>query len=160
MKEEAIAISWDINFSGQYLYFQLSLPKDTHRIIGLEYGTIDKVMITDKVGFMMGVAAVPGPFEVVANAVKGRITLQVPGCENLFFQGDIAEDKNGHMGEVAAQLQWLPAPWTHSRKREEISFSVDKQSSLIEGFYKDVSTEISFSPYRLRLFLWIEKCRP
>ena len=159
MREEAIVISKDINSSGQYVYFQLSLPKDTGRIIGLEYGTITGEMITDRVGF--SIEAVPGPFEVVANAVKGRLTLQVPGCENLFFQGDIVEDKNRHMGEVAAQLQWLPAAWSHGRKREEITFSVDKKSNLIEGIYKDVSAEVAgFSPYKFHLYLWIEKCKP
>ena len=62
--------------------------------------------------------------------------LQVAGCENSFFQGNLVEDRNIKYGEGIAALLWSPQLFTHGRKREEIELSVNSDTTILEGVYE------------------------
>ena len=152
MKQEAIVESFTIERKGEMRQFQILLPRDTNRIIGFEYGVSEKFE-----------EPAPPPdsnedaFLFLRNKVIGSIILRTNGCEGIFYQGDLIEDRNIHFGETIAPVNALP--WSHGRKRHEVELSI-KENRIVHGFFKDYLGSGGFSSiyYRLNLYLWIEKC--
>lgn len=161
MNEEAIVRILQVNRIGEIIHFQVQLPNDTKRIIGLEYGT------TGQNGVFLGspefppVAEVQPSFRVYANKVIGKISLQNPGSENVFYQGNLIEDRNAELHEGTASTLWQTTSWIHARKREEVSLNVEGNTSFIEGFFQNSwgKNEYESLSYSLHLYLWIEKCK-
>jgi hypothetical protein len=161
INEEAIVQILSVNRIGEIIHFQVQLPTDTKRIIGLEYG------VTGQNGVPLAdpepppVAEGQPSFRLYANKVIGKISLQNPGSENVFYQGNLIEDRNAELHEGTASTLWQPASWTHSRKREEVSLNVEGNTSFIEGFFQDSwgTNEYESLAYKLHLYLWIEKCK-
>lgn len=157
MHQEAIVHTLRINRMGERIQFQIRLPHDTKCIIGLEYnaGKLNgEVMISSlEMGFEGDTS-----FTRFPNRVIGRLSLQSSGCENLFYQGDLIEDRNAGQHEGIAALLYTPQAWIQSSKREEISFCIG--SGLIEGYFQDSygTGEYTELQYELSIYLWIEKC--
>ena len=154
MKEEAIVSSINITRIGENHHFQMQVPRDSKRIISLEYGAIQKNGDPLPPPF-----AGENAFKFLPNKIIGRLTLRAAGCEGIFYQGDLIEDQNIHFGEVIAPVNWQPRLWTHGRKKEEIGLSIT-ENSMIYGFFQDSwgAGEYISLTYRLNLYLWIEKC--
>jgi hypothetical protein len=153
-KESVIIEQLTIDRIGKKIFFQIMLPKDTQRIIGLEFGVMEKE------GHLLNAPAIPANYlQVVPNKVIGRITLQVAGKEHLFCQHDIVEDRNIWMGEKGGIATGLPELWSHGRKKEELPVRVD-ENTVIEGYYQDRWGIYEFSTltYKLNVYVWIEKC--
>ncbi len=147
---------------GERIYFQVQLPYDTKRIIGLEYGATNQIGVP-----LPGPSFAFGPegdtsLKVSRNKVIGKISLQNAGSEHLFYQGDLIENRNKHLGEGIISVLWQPSIWTHSRKREELQLNVESNTSFVEGFFQDSwgAGEYESLAYILHLYLWIEKCKP
>jgi len=97
---------------------------------------------------------------VQPNKSIGRLSLQSPGSESVFFENTLLDNRNQVLNEGISSISLQPFEWTHSRKREEISFSVDNNTRFIEGFFQDSFgvDEYESLQYNLHLYLWIEKC--
>lgn len=153
MKESCLVKSLFVDRIGKKFYFQVSLPRDTKRIIGLEFGA------TSSCGVPL-----PSPFAVAsnggmfANKTIGRISLQVSGRENVFFQKTVVEDRNIGMGEFFA-TEFPAKDWSHGRKREEWPVDVE-ENTMIEGLFQDSWGEGEFQwlQYNFNVYIWIEKC--
>ncbi len=154
MKQEAIVQTLIIERIGEMRHFQFLLPRDTLRIIGFEYAASEK----------FGENPVPpapaeNAFMFMPNKVIGNIILRTNGCEGIFYQSDLKEDRNVHFGEAITPTIWNALPWSHGRKRHEIELSI-KENRMVHGFFKDSwgVGEYGSLYYRLHLYLWIEKC--
>jgi hypothetical protein len=156
--QEVITHRLLIERMGERRHFQISLPRDTSRIIGVEYGTLEK----DGVILPGGgpVPAISDYFKVKASKIIGRLTLKTTSAEGLFFQGDLVEDRNSTLHEIVAGVAWQPKPWTHGSKREETSFLINTPMRFVDGMFEDRYGigEYQILTYQLGLFLWIEKC--
>ncbi|MEP7374722.1 MAG: hypothetical protein ABI675_15105 [Chitinophagaceae bacterium] len=155
IREEAIVILLPVSRIGEKVYFQKSLPGDTRRIIGLEYG------VTAVSGDAIALPVVtPSPFQVIADKIIGRLTLQIPGREGIFFRGDLMEERNFHVNDGLTDITWTAQVWSHGGNKEEIELSVDSNTDFIEGFFSDSYGKDEFESltYQLHLYLWIEKC--
>ena len=156
MKEEAIIKSLFIKRIGESQYFQIVVPRDVRRVVGIEYGA------TEKNGELL-----PSPFLAIdentlivsPNKIIGRLTLRTAGCEGIFFQENLIEESNVHFGENVASVLWQPQRWTHGRKRYEAELCIS-ENSMIYGVFQDSwgAGEFETLNYRLNLFLWVEKC--
>jgi len=155
MKQEAIVQSLFIKQIGQRVHFQMQLPHDANRIAGLEYGAIKTTGVLQP-----GVIINSGTaFQMVANKLIGRLTLQIPGVEGVFCQVDCKEERNISFGEFnTVNLQ--PTVYTHARKNEELAVDVNGDAAFIEGYYADSwgMGEYLSLEYTFHLYLWIEKC--
>ena len=127
MREEVIIQQLSIDRIGKKIYFQIRLPRDAKRIIGLEFGTMEKD--GTKIPGAGGSPFVPFT-KFSANKVIGDITMQVPGNENIFFQHCIIEDRNITLGEQIATDAWKPQLWVHHTKRLEMCLSVNRYASI------------------------------
>lgn len=155
MKENCIVKSLFVDRIGKKFYFQISLPRDAKKIIGLEFGANGSC----------GVLVNPEPLSKVStgivgfvqNKIIGKISLQVAGKENVFFQKTIVEDRNISMGEFFPT--GFPCnDWSHGRKREEWPVEVEEYT-MIEGLFQDSWGEGEFKSlqYTFNIYVWIEK---
>ncbi|NCT73980.1 MAG: hypothetical protein GXC78_05575 [Chitinophagaceae bacterium] len=157
--EQAITHRFTIARLGEKVFFQLRLPRDSRRVIGVEYDV--RKTSGEETPYVSLVFDPDGDpyFKRNTNKLIGRLSLQNRGCEGLFYQGDLIEDHNKAQYEgIHAQL-FSPEPWMHSRKREEIDFNVS--SGVVEGFFEDANFgqyEYVGLEYEVFLYLWIEKC--
>lgn len=158
-KEEAIPVTLLISQIGQLVYFQVPLPTDVEQVIGFEYSTGWSEGVPINIRSPHFIAA-PNLFVIHASKLIGKLTLWVPGPENIFFQAYLQEDTNMAYGEVATSVTWNPVPWIHCRKREEHALRVNRPVPFLEGYFQDrwgVGQFQSLS-YQLHLYVWIDKC--
>ena len=175
MKEEVIIQSICITKKKEQTFFQVKLPRDTYKIIGIETGLYILaappnlfVPLQDNSGFIR------------RNNMMGILQLQTNGKANIFYSKEIFErDINIGTGEIkiitdqpnqeenVAFLRVEPPDgnsfdfftcWTHGSKREEDPLNICG-CTLINGQFKDAvgeyfGTDIS---YKVILYIWIER---
>ncbi|MFN4313292.1 MAG: hypothetical protein ACK4E0_03290 [Chitinophagaceae bacterium] len=159
--EQAIVHKILIPRLGQRVSFQVRLPKDTRRLIGLEYDAriisgnayVSRMFVEEPGGWFMDPS-----FKRYKNKLIGKLSLRNNFCEGLFYQGHLIEDHNQEQYEGIALQGYVPKPWMHCSRREEIGINVNP--GLIQGLYEDsygfnAYTELE---YELTLYFWIEKC--
>ncbi len=151
MQQEAIALTIPVTRLGQMEYFQIRLPHNLQRIIGVEFG-----MLPDQGQVTLPVSPIDPHFQLRSNEGFGRLTLQIPNCGGIFYQGELYKDKNIHFGENIGFRYWGPGIWTHCRKRHEMEVHVGK-ADFVEGLY--CNTHADSDPYFVHVYLWIEKAR-
>jgi hypothetical protein len=163
MKEEVIVKSLFIEKIGQKQFFQISLPHDTKRIIGIEHGVIGKEGVLLPSPSFAPSFAFGGEDDIsldfFENKIIGRVMLRGSSCSGIFYQDDIVENRNPHLGENIAAVIWSPDFWTHGRNRHEIGLRVC-ENRMVHGFYQDSwgIEEYQTLSYTLNIYLWIEKC--
>jgi|SRR6186713_3327804 len=149
MQQEVVAYTIPVTRQGQMEYFQIRMPHNTARIIGLEFG-----MLPDEGQISLPVTTIDPHFQMRANEQFGRLTLQVPSCGGIFYQGELTKDKNIHLGEAVGFINWQPGLWTHGRKRSEVELSLPG-ATFVEGLYCNMNEEDD--QYFVHIYLWIEK---
>jgi len=163
MKEEVIVQSLDIKKIGEKQFFQISLPHDTKKIIGIEYGAMGKEGVLLPSPSSAPLFAFGGDddssLDFFENKIVGRLMLRGSSCSGIFYQDDVVENQNPHIGENIASVIWSPQFWTHGRKRHEIELRVC-ENRLIHGFYEDSwgIGQYQTLSYTLNIYVWIEKC--
>lgn len=170
MREQVIIQTISISKRGQQTFFQTKLPRDTHRIIGIETGL-----------YMLNVPGYFIPAQELSmlirrNYMMGVVQLRANGKPDMFYSKEIYErDINIGTGEV----KLFPSPvvvmekkadvpdgnsfdyfthWTHGAKREEDPLDVCG-CTIINGQYKDAigenfQTDVN---YKVMLYIWIER---
>lgn len=179
MREEVIIQPIRITRKKEQQFFQVKLPRDVHKIIGIETGLYAESDLPAFVPFIQGNANF-----IRQNRLMGSLQLQAAGKPNLFYAKDIFEkDINLGVGEmkvvppdVIVRRLIEPQPrkgddvpndgnnfsdftiWTHGTKREEDPVNVCG-CQLINGQFKDAVGEyynIDIQ-YRVMLYIWIER---
>lgn len=163
MREEAIVFSLSITKPKEIKNFQISLPCDTSRIIGVEWGAkrtfyaeTGNYSDPEWIGFGNNYDS---KFQVKPNKTFGELTLMTLGYENIFFRGEFKnKDSNVFWADFTNPVMNQFKEWTHSSRREETDINV-QGSSIIEGCYKDrwgIVNELIVR-YTIHFFIWIEK---
>jgi len=170
MKEEVIIQTINISKRGQQNFFQIRLPRDTHKIIGVETGlyllSVPQYFIPAKELSML----------VRRNYMMGVVQLRANGKPDIFYSKEIFErDVNIGAGEIKVypfplvmerKLNLPPdgnsfdyfTHWTHGTKREEDPLHICG-CPVINGQYKDAIGEyfgMDIS-YKVMLYIWIER---
>lgn len=159
IRQEVIVHKLFIDRFRQVVAFQVRLPKDTSRIIGLEYNA--RKIYYEPEGSILREAPAPegdNSFLLMPNKTIGQLSLGNFNCAGLFYQGDLIENRNAEHLERIASLQYTASPWIQSTKSEEICFCVT--GNTIEALFKDTYgvEEYEYLEYELSLYFWIEKC--
>lgn len=180
MREEVIIQSIRISKKKEQLFFQVKLPRDTKRIIGIETGLVIESVLPAFAPLIQTDAALMRQRRLI-----GCLQLRTFGKPDLFYATEIFErDINLGIGEV----KLFPAPpkekvlpdepepvkgevpaidsnnfsdhniWTHGTKREEDPLSICG-CTLINGQFKDAIGEYYNLPfvYNVILYIWIER---
>ncbi len=177
IREQVVVTSIRITKPGQVKHFQVKLPKNTTRIIGVELGGRSLALSNDDGTLPHATEAVKMelvkavPFEVTAEVksplfkrslLVGEIKLQ--SCEeaNIFYAADLQGDNNIGYGDFSQNLSWTPTAFTHQTQAFEERVIVDGNSTIIQGVYKDrYSEQTKLTPnYIVNLYVWTEKQEP
>lgn len=176
MKEQVIIQPISITRRGQQNFFQVKLPRDTHRIIGIESGLI--VLDCPPYAFspLQG-----NPGLILRNNLMGVMQLKANGRPDIFYAKEIFErDLNIGAGELRLFLYDPPnerrlslrrifvppdgnsfsfsPSCTHGTKREEDPLNIC-DCTVINGHFKDSIGEVMGYDlsYKVMLYIWIEK---
>ena len=128
--EKVIVAPLRIIAAGQICHFQVRIPRDAKRIIGIETG----LLYSPPQG-----GAQPSIFQFTADTFLGDLRLQSCEDTNIFFAEDIyGRDNNLGFGDFAAALSPLPRlPEIYSYKREEFMVNTYGTTTVIKGIYRD-----------------------
>ncbi len=169
MKEQVIIQAISISKRGQQNFFQVKLPRDAHKIVGIETG----LNVLNVSGYFIPAQELSKL--VRRNNLMGVVQLRVSEKPDIFYSKEIFE-KDINIG--AGEIKIIPPPvmmerkvdqpdgnsfdyfthWTHGTKREEDPLNIC-DCSVINGQYKDAigeyfQTDVS---YKVLLYIWIEK---
>lgn len=165
IREEIILHREYIEKLGQQKHFQLELPIDVKKIIGIETGVFRYGSSMALFGGNPAEDPQSDPldplFKISFNDVVGKLTLQTQDFPGVIYQSDVRQtDKNTKWADFTQTLyDGLFDQFSHDRKRHENTIAIDLCKQSIEGFYKDCWGEHDSShvEYELLIYLWIEK---
>ncbi len=168
VKEQAIVEVVEIEKPGQFKNFQIGLPENTVKIIGVETGLKIKSVAASSSGVIVEVADrtrrlftppdTDPAFEITKSSIAGTLALQSLNIENVFYRNDVYDfDKNIAYADFS--FSGNIKHWTHCRRREELTVNVDGKTPVVEGYYKDLwgRPNILAVKYSVYVCLWIEK---
>lgn len=173
IREHVVITPIRITKSGQVKHFQVKLPKNTKRIIGIELGgrwltdtktdggvvlqpkaAVSEVYVKEQ--FVRETESRTQFFK--RNTLIGELKLQ--SCEeaNIFYAGDLQLDNNIGLGDFSQSAYWRPAPFSHQSQTFEEVVIVDGESTMIQGVYKDRFGAILKTPanYLVNVYVWTE----
>lgn len=173
IREQVVITPVNITKAGQVKHFQVKLPKNAKRIIGIELGwrllSRGEILIPRDGGkYAPAMEAYSGSSVIEGsdrtsglfkrNKLIGEVKLQ--SCEeaNIFYAGDLQSDENIAMGDFSQNPFWRPSAFTHETNSFEERVIVDGESTMIQGIYKDRLGEQSKTDYNYlaNVYVWIE----
>jgi hypothetical protein len=166
IKEEVILHKLSITKQKEMQNFQINLPGDAKRIIGMELGIVRKQTFTTVSGWLLSLdrysntqgITIDPLFEVRRTKVIGDLSLQTLNNANVFFFQEIKEaDPNLFWGSVW-EIDTSIREWQAGGKRTEMEVDV-VPSTILEGCYRDrwgVIYNLTIH-YDVGIYLWIEK---
>jgi len=159
MTDQCIVTKLTISRMGERKNFQITLPRNTKAIVGMEYGAFRGAYIFLPAPELVATdIPQPGPFQMASNKIMGRLTMHVPGIEGIFYQEDLREFRNIHWAEGIAIKTGIPNLWRHAGKKSQLELRVDSPIPFIDGSYVDNwgIDEWDALAYTLHLYTWIE----
>lgn len=176
MREEVIIQNIGISRRGEQYYFQMKLPRDTHKIIGAETG----LYIVSASAYLFG--TMHGEMNALFhNNLIGRLQLKANDKPDIFYSKEIFErDYNIGAGEIKIYPEQIKqeriseplkvdvppdgnsfsdfTQWTHGTKREKDPLNICN-CTLINGQFRDAIGDYFGMDlqYKVMLYIWIER---
>ena len=163
INEEVIIHSVEIKKLPEQKYFQVQLPADTKRIIGVETGAFRKM--TGQNAFYSSIVYDPPDdpilplFRINRNETIGRLTLHSSSLSKPFYHDEVRQqDTNWKYGDFTFDDPAF-GQWSHDRKRYEVNVDMQDCSPVIECHYRDRWGMFwnCHVEYQLNIYIWIEK---
>jgi len=186
VKEKVIIHTVQVTKKGEINSFQIKLPMDAKKIIGIE-STVKGIegfvgapagrnMVMPGIilpGSAMGMAGMPfgkidAPFAAAAPSgglffrqtpIAGELRLQSQGPSNIFYSTDVKlTDANVGFGDFSETPFWKPQVFTHGEKFMEDIVGVDDNSYVLSGTYRDRFGEERGHDfnYRVNVYVWYD----
>ena len=176
MKEQVLIQAIGINRRSQQNFFQVKLPRDTHKIIGIETGLLIQDSPPDAFSPLQA-----GSGLIERNNLMGVLQLKANGRPDIFYAKEIFErDLNIGAGELKVfpydppnerrlglrrifvppdgnSFDFFPS-CTHGTRREEDPLNICG-CTVINGYFKDSIGEVFGYDvsYKVMLYIWIER---
>jgi hypothetical protein len=165
IREEIILHREYIEKLGQQKHFQVKLPIDVKRIIGIETGVFRYASSNSIFGGNPAEDPQSDPldplFKISFNDPIGKLTLQTQDFPGIIYQADVRQtEKNFKWADFTQTLyDGLFDQYSHDKNRFENTIAVDLCKQVIEGHYRDSWGEHQsyHIEYELLIYLWIEK---
>ncbi len=148
-----------IRKQGERHYFQINLPRQAERIVGIELGAFFRTAIAKR-----GDQKSDYLLTVKRNRVCGEVQLQTTGRSNFFFTGQLVQEDINDRFTVMSPYEGkvLPALWNSSSfssgGRKELDEVLLEKEKIIYGCYKDAvgKSEGKDFEYTVLLYVWFE----
>lgn len=151
--EQVITNRLVIDRPKQVRLFQVSLPRQTSELIGIETG----------LRWISGVPVPPVaerqpwklPMLVKGSTPIGDLKLQSPEQGNIFYSGEIILNANNDYADFSSEYL-VPANY-NQLKAEEDPVRIGGHAAMLFGCYKDLLAETVSIPFRyvLTVYTWI-----
>lgn len=160
MKEKVIIHAVRITRKGELQHFQVRIPRDAARIIGVETGvriasTLDQEWVKLVYGSLQWDTTAFGFYK---SMLIGDLRLQSCEKANLFYASDIYErDINLGIGDWTDK-QFAVREVTHGRKREEVRAEANGDTTILQGTFRDkIGEHLNMHLlYEVRIYVWYE----
>jgi hypothetical protein len=149
--EKSFVSEYQIKRPKEVKYFQVSLPDDATKIVGVECA------VNLKENFNLVHPQSTGQFEFARNQKVGVLKLQSCDKSNIFFSTNVNLDTNGYeMNDFTEGFE--PNCYTHQAKMHEVAINVPIKAPVVYGVFKDNLIAETNEPweYTLKLFIWYE----
>jgi hypothetical protein len=185
LKEKVIITKLPITQPGQIQHFQVKIPRDAKRIIGMEVSAqYMNMQVAGSpqpiigVGFnspsnysymsMARIAKGRSIFRITPDLFLGDVRLQSCEDTNVFFAEDVYyTDENLGFGDFSVgSPRFFPAPQTHGYKRHECIVNTNGETTILKGIYRDrqagakgtanTLTGQVFFQYTANIYVWYE----
>ena len=172
--QDVIVQRLNISKQGERHYFQINVPRQAEKIVGVELGAFlnAPVFLEDRS------LSANKWLSIKRNRLLGEVQLQTPNQPNFFFTGELVqEDRNigvadfiqtGESREVELtrlridpppqKNYWKSQQFTHGG-RKEVDEILTNNERVIYGCFKDVigKTEQKNINYTVLLYLWFQQ---
>lgn len=183
-REKVIVTKLPVTQAGQIVHFQVKIPRDAARIIGMEVDAQYMNMqlaqaaaklaraVTYPMASQRTYAALERKgtgriFTITPDLLLGNVRLQSCEGTNIFYAEDIYfTDENIAFGDFTARTpNFFPNATTHGYKREECVVNTNGESTILKGVYRDrqsTSAQASaiqqgvFFQYVAGIYVWYE----
>lgn len=153
MREEAIIHRLEIASGGLCRAFQIPLPEDAEKIIGIEVGCQHAFTYP---------AIFPSPapaFRCIRDFTIGELTLMHFGSEDILYSGFVKPHNHNLQFLQIADIHFGGMPYTHGSKAFEEKVDIPVRAALIKAHYRDRWSEMigGMVSYELSVCIWIRK---
>ncbi len=182
LREKVIITKLPITQAGQIQHFQVKIPRDASRIIGMEVSAqyinmqVAKAQAGKAVNFKRASqytfrslerAAKGDIFSITLDLFLGDVRLQSCEDTNIFYAEDVYfADENLAFGDFSAtHPRFFPASPTHGYKHYECVVNTRGKTTILKGIYRDRQSQQSgantlrgpvFFQYVASIYVWYE----
>jgi hypothetical protein len=158
MREKVIIKSFLIDKPKQTKIFEVRIPRELERIIGIELGfSLVEGILPEPTSD--GTVGTHGLFSIgiARNVCVGELRLQNVSKANLFYAGELKIDRNIDKGDFSSQF-FPPKIYTHQIHSFETEVKLTAKNRVIRGIYRDkLSDHISEAfKYKVSVYIWTE----
>jgi|SRR6185437_2810848 len=167
-KEKVILTKLPITKVGQVVNFQVKIPRDASRIIGIELsGCYSNPPVEQQPAAAKFALATEARISKSFNILQftpspfvGDVRLQSCEDTNVFYSGDVyLADNNLGFGDFSATGLFPAKTETHGYKRYECVVNTNGETTILKGVYRDRQTANSKPQYAytVNVYVWYEK---
>ena len=149
-RENLICKRLFIDAADQICHFQIKVPREVNRIIGIETGLA--LNSGDLSSVFVGR---PLPFVYLRRIILGELRLKTLDSANIFYTHEISLDPNIRHGDFD-NPRFRSKVFTHQIQRHEDQITLDGGVTLIQGFYKNTVLSAIPYAYTVQLYVWLE----
>jgi hypothetical protein len=141
-EEQAIVEVIPVSKQGEIRHFQVKVPMNATEVIGIQTGVRIKSKATVRAIVPSGAAIPLAPFAAVDSPVRisvvGELKLQSSEKPNVFY-GTLVRDAFAEIDfPNPFTVPFFPEKdWTHGNKKEMEKLTIDANTTVISGIYKD-----------------------
>jgi len=162
MIQDVIVQKLYISKQGERHYFQINVPRQAEKIVGVELGAFlqTEIFLPDRS------LSVNNWLSIKRNKLLGDVQLQMPNQLNFFFTGElIQEDSNVGVTDFVKirrrppqRVYWESRQFTHGG-RKELDEIITSNERVIYGCFKDEigKTEQMNIDYTVLLYVWFQQ---
>jgi hypothetical protein len=143
IKEKVILTSLPVTQVGQIIHFDVKIPHDALRVIGIELSganTNPPVYPPSGRGLKMRLAEGRSFMSIIFNENPYIGEVRIQSCEktNIFYAGDLfLTDVNAGYGDYSIRLGFPALEYTHGQKRTEYVVNTGGKTTILKGIYRD-----------------------
>ena len=167
-KERVILTTLPITKTGQIVHFQVKIPRDAIRIIGVELsGCYSNPPMERQAAFaklaLATDARMSRSFSIMqftSSPFVGDVRLQSREVTNVFYAENVyLADYNLGYGDFSANALFPATSETHGYKRFECVVNTDGETTILKGIYRDRQNANSNPQYTytVNVYVWYEK---
>ncbi len=152
IKERVMVKQIPITKAGQIAIFDIKVPREVNKIIGIETGLR---WISGSIPKEVTLTSVIDTLRFNRNITLGDLTFKSFDNAHLFYSEEIKLHRSYSYGDFTAP-NFLPKPYTHQTLLQEDTISLDGAITLAQGMYKDTYQSEAPFAYTVIVYVWLE----